>query len=156
MGQSDTVSLFTTLTSTSAFAPPPVDRHLRFHCKVMSSGAPVRSGSSVAGSHRAIHGQHRARNCHSRHSWFQFACAYTNGALHNEQIGFANPMDFDTVLIIPLDHAANRFASIQHNHHGCASLHLLDVVKALGVRLIRRSRLSTLGTLAHLVLDFRK
>src|SRR5579875_407264 len=87
---------------------------------------------------------------------FSLLVHITNGALHNEQIGFANPMDFDTVLIIPLDHAANRFASIQHNHHGCASLHLLDVVKALGVRLIRRSRLSTLGTLAHLVLDFRK
>src|SRR5579883_2232510 len=155
MGQSDTVSLLTTLTSTSAFAPQYtaiLDSIARL-CQAARPFAAVLPSQGHIGLFMVNIGRVIAILAILG---FSLLVHITNGALHNEQIGFANPMDFDTVLIIPLDHAANRFASIQHNHHGCASLHLLDVVKALGVRLIRRSRLSTLGTLAHLVLDFRK
>ena len=45
--------------------------------------------------------------------------------------------DLQTALVVPLDHAVNFLAVAQHDHHRGFRLHLLLIVKVLGVGLFR-------------------
>ena len=64
-------------------------------------------------------------------------------------------MHLDAILVVPLDDAANLVAGVEDHHHRRSRLHLLDVIKIFGVRLLRRSGLATLHPSSHLILDFR-
>src|SRR3989454_8153363 len=75
---------------------------------------------------------------------------------HDQEIGLVRAMDFNAVLVVPLDDSVNSFAGVEDDDHRRAGLHLLDIVEILRVRLLRWSRFLPLQARAHLVLDFRQ
>src|SRR5271169_6843389 len=61
-------------------------------------------------------------------------------------------MHLDAILVIPFDHPADGFPLIQNHDHGGAALHLLQVIKILGIGLLWWRRFLALHACAHLVL----
>ena len=51
-------------------------------------------------------------------------------------------MQFEAAFVIPFDNAVQFLAVLEHNHHGRVRIHLLLVIKALGVGLLRRDALA--------------
>jgi len=78
----------------------------------------------------------------------------------DQQIWRAFAVDLQTRFVVPLDDALNGFAVLHDDHHGRLRLHLLHIVKILGVGLIGRRRflLRDSGCVSpariHLVLQF--
>src|ERR1700733_340377 len=70
-----------------------------------------------------------------------------NRRLIDHQIRFAAfPLHLDAVPVIPLNDAVNFFAIAQHNHHRRPRLHLLLIIKILGIGLLwRRCLLSAVA-----------
>src|SRR5450432_302295 len=62
-------------------------------------------------------------------------------ALEDEQVGSALAGELDAIAVVPFDRAAQGFAVIENDRHLRAGLHLLDPIKILSVRQLRRSRL---------------
>src|ERR1700722_535106 len=67
-----------------------------------------------------------------------------NSGLVNHQVWAPVVADyFDAGLVVPFDDAVHFFAVAQHNHHRRSRLHLLLIIKILGVGLLWRSCFST-------------
>src|ERR1035438_5400812 len=64
-----------------------------------------------------------------------------DAGLVKQQVGAFGAIDLEAALVVPLDHTVQGLAVTQHKNHGSLSLHLLDVVKVLGIRLVRGHRL---------------
>src|SRR5512141_427447 len=62
--------------------------------------------------------------------------------LVNEQVGLAAAGELDAVLVVPLDVAVDLFAVLEHDDHRGLGLHLLLVIKILGVGLLGGSGLA--------------
>jgi hypothetical protein len=56
-----------------------------------------------------------------------------NDALENEKVGSALAGELDAIAVVPFHGAAKEFAIVEDDGHGCASLHLLNPIKILGV-----------------------
>src|SRR6267378_4256277 len=59
-----------------------------------------------------------------------------DGGLVDHQVGGAGAVQLDAVLVVPLDIAVDFLAVAQHDDHGSLRLHLLLIVKILGVGLL--------------------
>src|ERR1039458_1459276 len=58
-----------------------------------------------------------------------------DGGLVDHQVGSAVAVQLDAVLVVPLNIAVDFFAVAQHDDHGSLALHLLLIIKILGVGL---------------------
>ena len=65
--------------------------------------------------------------------------------LVDQQVWRAIAIELEATLVIPLDHAVENFAVLQHDGHRRLGLHLFEVVKILRVGLIRRHDLFRAG-----------
>src|SRR6185503_1577058 len=57
--------------------------------------------------------------------------------LKHEQVGPLIAMELDAAAVVPLDAPSKLFAVLKHEDHRCAIIHLLLVIKTLGVGLFR-------------------
>src|SRR6516162_3713258 len=64
------------------------------------------------------------------------------GLVHHK-IGSAHAIYLQAVLVIPFDDSMDLFSIPEHDNHGSFRLHLLLVIKTLGVGLLGRRRLPT-------------
>src|SRR5579864_3460788 len=63
-----------------------------------------------------------------------------NVGFEEQQVRFAFPIHFKAILVIPLDDALQNFAILEDEGHLRFGLHLFQIVKILGVGLLRRRR----------------
>src|SRR5579872_1407426 len=61
--------------------------------------------------------------------------------LENHQVGRADAVDLEAILVIPLDDAVDFLAVMQNQYHRRLGLHLFLVIKVLRVGVLRRRRL---------------
>src|SRR3981081_1496720 len=61
-----------------------------------------------------------------------------DGGLVDHQVGRAGAIQLDAVLVVPLDIAVDFLTVAQHDDHGSLRLHLLLIIKVLGVSLLCR------------------
>src|SRR5205823_10934565 len=70
-----------------------------------------------------------------------------NGRLVDHQVRLAVlAIHLDAITVIPLNDPAHFFAVAENDHHGGPRLHLLLIIKILGVGLFRRCRLLAAGS----------
>src|ERR1700730_5217625 len=61
-----------------------------------------------------------------------------DGGLVDHQVGRAGAIQLDAVLVVPLDIAVDFLTVAQNDDHGSLRLHLLLIIKILGVSLLGR------------------
>ena len=71
----------------------------------------------------------------------------------DQQVWPVLPIDLQATLVIPFDDTLNGLAIFQYDHHRRLPLHLLHVVEAFSMRLIRWNRLLLVPARVHLFLD---
>ena len=77
--------------------------------------------------------------------------------LEEEDVWLGTAIQFDRVLVIPLDRTLDGLTVLQNHDHRCLVLHLLHVIKVLRVRLIvRRWALRSRLPYSQLFLDLGK